>query len=234
MTRNELLEWASREMPTALGLRAMPIEPSGGRSEDAGTLTTRQRWAAARSSLICTALAQLSTHDRFVLACCYYHAPGTSWHVADPSRGWVAHECGAEQAVVDEHKRAAEHERTMARAATKEARQTRAGVDSALARAAVRMAAEQRAKARQTEAEILLRRASLRAIAEAELAQQRFERAVADVVAANSDLAAYVSGRRVEALKLDAAKPRRRQTPRQRLLQKVGEWVLALMSRRAE
>jgi hypothetical protein len=199
-------------------------------------LSKKQRWAATKSSRIRTALAQLACHDQYVLGVCYpKQPPGTPWHIGDPAKGWVDRLCREAQDAVAECKREVQHERSLARDATGTARKTRDhdGVDAAVARAALHMAAGARALSRQRDAEQVLRRASTRATAEAELAQARFEGVMREVLANGSDLAAFVHGKRVEVLQLDVASRPRRMTQRQRLLEKVGEWVLSIMGGRA-
>lgn len=225
MKRNEDLEWFFRFAAAELGLRAMPIEPSGGRGDDGDCLTGKQRYAANKSSRIRTALAQLSGLDRFILDVCYRERPGCTMYVVDPAKNWIDLCAPAEQHDVEEARHTGRHESTLAKQARNVARRTRdaAGVSSALARAEAHDAAEARAKSRQTDAEILLRRAALRCGAEAERAQSRFEASASEVRATSGDLERFVHGKRTENCKVEVSARKTR-----RLLASVSKPVVAV------
>jgi hypothetical protein len=232
MNRCEPLDWFFRFSASELGLRACPFDGGGGRDPDNPGLSPLQRAAATKSSRIRTALAQLSTHDQFVLETCYRPRPGDHMNTSAPAQPWIDRLCGDAQHDIECHRLDAQRERSFAKAALAVACRTRDvdGVNSAVARAAAHAAAEARAVSRQRDAEQVLRRAAKVATDEAERAQSRFEAAMREVVAAQVDLAAFGHSKRLEVLQLDVAVPRpKRMTAKQKALDKVARWVVAMM-----
>jgi len=225
VNRNPDLEWLYRFAASDLGVRACPIEPSGGRDPDACGLTPKQRYAAGKSSRIRLALSELDAHDRFVLCTCYSPRPKDTEYVTDPAKPWVDWRCGRAQLAVALARERCQRERSLANEARKVARNTRDqdGVAAALARAEAHDAAEARANTRRVEAESRLRGAEKRSTDEAERAQARYEAAAERVRANASDLASYVHSRRTEGITVELSERKRK-----RLAKIIASPVVAL------